>query len=89
MVERPLPDAHEASAERWRDFAERSNEAIDALAGRAQWVHSYVAGDKVFCVFLADELATVIEHAAYAAFPIGSVHEVNTTIDPTTAEVWL
>lgn len=37
------------------------------MAGRAQWLQSYVTDDKLFCVYIADDAATVVEHARLAA----------------------
>jgi hypothetical protein len=60
---------------------------LDAMAGRAQWLQTYVTDDKLFCVYIADDVATVQEHAAAGEFPCTAVHTVRTIIDPTTAEV--
>jgi hypothetical protein len=86
VVERTMPAAGELTAHDWRQFATECNEAVDALAGRAQWLQTYVTDEKLFCVFLADDPATVAEHAEYGAFPCDSVREVRRTVDPTAAE---
>ena len=56
------------------------------MAGRAQWLHSYVTDDKLFCVYIADDADTVVEHAQSGGFPCTNVRQVRTIIDPTTAE---
>lgn len=85
VVERTMPDAQLRTPEQWQAYAQRANEAIDALAGRAQWLSSYVTDDKLVCFFIADELATVVEHASFAELACDSVREIRHTIDPTTA----
>jgi hypothetical protein len=82
VVERVLPGAHTLRPDEWTDFIVRSNEAVDLLSGRAQWLHSYVAEDKVLCVFIADMPETVIEHAKWANLPCDSVREVRCLLDP-------
>ena len=56
------------------------------LGPDVQWVHSYVTGDKIYCVYNAANEALVREHAQRGGFPADSVARVVTTIDPTTAE---
>jgi hypothetical protein len=56
------------------------------MGPQIQWVQSYVTGDKVYCVYIAPDEATVREHAGKAGFPANQIVEVKTVIDPTTAE---
>ena len=51
-----------------------------------QWLHSYVTADKIYCVYIAPDEATVREHARQGGFPANSISEIRTVIDPTTAE---
>jgi hypothetical protein len=60
---------------------------LDAMAGRAQWLHTYVTDDKLFCVYIADDEAAVREHATSGGFPADAVRQIKTVIDPTTAEM--
>ena len=86
VIQRTLPGAQSLSGEEWQAIAQKSNETLAALAGRAQWLHSYVSDDKLFCVYLADDEQAVREHATRGGFPCDSVHAVHRTIDPTNAE---
>jgi len=52
-----------------------------------QWLHSYVTGDKIYCVYIAPNEKMIREHAEQGGFPANSVAEVATIIDPTTADV--
>jgi len=86
VIERTLPGAGRLTTDELRGIAHRSNEVLDAMAGRAQWLHSYVTDDKLYCVYIADEEASVREHAACGPFPCDTVNHVRRIIDPTTGE---
>jgi hypothetical protein len=86
VIERTLPGAGALSTEELRAIAQKSNEVLDAMAGRAQWLHSYVTDDKIYCVYIADDAETVFEHAGNGGFPCDSASTVRSVIDPTTAE---
>jgi len=64
----------------------RSNEALAQLAPDIQWIESYVAADKTFCVYLAKDEKMIYKHAELSGFPATTVTEVSKVIDPTTAE---
>jgi hypothetical protein len=65
--------------------ATTSNAALAHLAPRAQWVHSYVAKDKTFCVYLAENEDAIREHARISGFPANKITEITGVIDPATA----
>lgn len=85
LIERELPGVGSMSGEELKGAAATSNEALGELAGRAQWVQSYVADDKTFCIYLAEDEAAVQEHARISGFPANKVTELRNTIDPLTA----
>jgi hypothetical protein len=85
VIERNLPGVGSLNAAQLKDAATTSNGALAKLAGKVQWVQSYVADDKTFCVYLADSEATVQEHAKLSGFPANKVTEVRGIIDPMTA----
>lgn len=87
VIERDVPGAGQLSAAELEGLSQKSVEVLDSLAGRAQWLQSYVTDDKLFCVYIADEPATIREHAECGGFPCNAIHEVGTIIDPTTAGV--
>lgn len=84
VIERQIPAVGTFNAEQLRDAATVSNRALAQLAPRVQWEHSYVAADKTFCVYLAEDEAVVREHAKLSGFPADVVTEIRGTIDPTT-----
>ena len=68
-----------------RFFGLESNATLKELGPDIQWVESYVAADKTFCVYLANDEAIIHEHARRSGFPANKVTEVRRMIDPTTA----
>ena len=66
--------------------AETSREVLRKLGTQIQWVHSYVTGDKVYCLYIAPNEELIREHARLGKFPVNRISEVMSTIDPTTAE---
>ena len=86
VIERGLPGAGQLSGDELQAISQKSVEVLDGMAGRAQWLESFVTGDKLYCVYIADDEATVREHATCGGFPCDSVSRVATIIDPTTAE---
>ena len=86
VIERDLPGAGSLSSDELHAISQKSNEVLDGMAGRAQWLESYVTDDKLFCVYIADDADAVREHATNGGFPCNAVREVRRTIDPTTGE---
>lgn len=85
VIERDLPAIGTADRDALRQAAVTSNEALAQLAPRIQWEHSYVAGDKTFCIYLAEDTDVIAEHARLSGFPATTVTEIGKIIDPTTA----
>ena len=86
LIERDLPSIGISSPEELKAAAIRSNEALAQLAPDIQWIESYVAADKTFCVYLAKDKKMIYRHAELSGFPATHVTEVAKIIDPTTAE---
>jgi hypothetical protein len=84
VIERDLPNIGASSPEDLSGAAGTSNAALAQLGPRVQWEHSYVAGDKTFCIYLAEDEAAIREHAKISGFPATTITEVKTMIDPTT-----
>ncbi|CAN5869068.1 hypothetical protein BH23ACT2_BH23ACT2_11710 [soil metagenome] len=82
VIERDLPGAGTLSADELHDISAKSNEVIAGMAPRAQWIHSYVTDDKIYCVYIADDADALREHAAGGGFPADVVAEVHAVIDP-------
>ena len=85
IIERELPAVGSMARAQLKDAAATSNKALAELAPDIQWVESYVADDKTFCVYLAKDEAVIKRHAEISGFPANRITEVRRTIDPTTA----
>uniref|UniRef100_A0A8J4H9Z4 DUF4242 domain-containing protein n=1 Tax=Acidicaldus sp. TaxID=1872105 RepID=A0A8J4H9Z4_9PROT len=85
IIERDLPAIGSAERAALQAAATKSNEVLAELGPNIQWLESYVANDKTFCVYLAADEAIIRRHAEKSGFPANRITEVKRTIDPTTA----
>ena len=86
VIEREIPGAGKLSAVELQGVSQTSCDVLRKLGPEIQWVHSYVTGDKVYCVYIAPNEELIREHASQGGFPANRISEVKTIIDPTTAE---
>jgi hypothetical protein len=84
VIERKIDGVGSLNERELSDAAATSNKALAQLAPKVQWVHSYVTDDRTFCIYLAENVSQVHEHARISGFPATRVYEVRTMIDPTT-----
>lgn len=85
LVEREMPGVGGMSIVELCGAARASNQAIEKIGPTVQWQHSYVAGDRTFCIYLADGEDAIRAHAELAGFPVTNITEIAQIIDPTTA----
>ena len=85
VIEREIPEVGSLEREELKGAAAKSNEVLAELAPDIQWQHSYVAGDRTFCVYLAKDESVIQKHAELSGFPASRVVEITKMIDPTTA----
>jgi Nickel responsive protein SCO4226-like len=85
LIEREIPKVGTLDGEQLKAAAARSNEALRQLGPEIQWVESFVAADKTFCVYLAEDEEIIHQHAALSGFPATKVTEIGNMIDPSTA----
>ena len=85
VIERDIPGIGEFSITELCGAARASNQALSDLGDGIQWQHSYVAADKTFCVYLAEDEATIRKHSEQSGIPFSKITEVSTIIDPLTA----
>jgi hypothetical protein len=86
VIEREIPGAGKLTPEQLKGISQTSCGVLSHMGSQIQWVHSYVTGDKIYCVYIAPNEEMVREHAKQGGFPANLVSEVKTIIDPTTAE---
>lgn len=84
VIERDLPAIGSADREALRQGSGKSNAALRQLAPEIQWIHSYVAADKTFCIYLAENEGVIRRHAELSGFPATKVTPIKRMIDPTT-----
>ena len=85
LIERDIPKIGALTLAQLKDVAATSNEALAKRAGKMQWVQSFIAGDKTFCVYLAESEDVIQEHAKLSGFPANRITEIRGIIDPATA----
>jgi hypothetical protein len=85
LVEREIPGVGGMSIVELCGAARASNRAIEQSAGAVQWQHSYVAADRTFCIYLAENEDAVRRHAELSGIPVTRIVEVPQIIDPLTA----
>jgi hypothetical protein len=83
VIEREIPGASQLSDEELRGITTTSNDAVDSLNKPYKWLHSYVAGDKIYCVHQAEDEQVIRDHAARGGFPANLVSEVSAVFDRT------
>lgn len=86
VIEREIPGAGDLSPEQLHTISQTSCGVLQSMGPRIQWLHSYVTGDKIYCVYIAPNEEMVREHAKQGGFPANRVSEIKLIIDPTTAE---
>jgi len=85
IIERDIPNVGTLEREQLKEAAAKSNEALRHLGPDIQWLESFVAADKTFCVYLAKDETIVHRHAELSGFPATRVTEISQMIDPSTA----
>ncbi|MEY2515154.1 MAG: hypothetical protein QOJ89_2512 [bacterium] len=76
LIERDIPGASGLTDEELRGITQKSNDVVAGLSRPYTWRHSYVAGDKIYCVHEAESAEDVLEHARCGGFPADLVAEV-------------
>ena len=86
VIEREIPGAGELTADQLKAISQTSCGVLSNMGPEIQWIHSYVTGNKIYCVYHAANEEMVREHAAKGGFPANAVNKVSAVIDPATAE---
>ena len=86
VIERELPGAGKLSPSELQAISQKSCGVLSKMGPKIQWLQSYVTDDKIYCVYIAPDEATVREHATQGGFPANRVSRISAMIDPTTSE---
>ncbi len=82
VIEREIPGAGDLTADQLKEVSKVSVGVLKELGPEIKWMHSYVTGDKIYCVYTAPSEALIREHAVKGGFPANAVSKVATIIDP-------
>jgi len=83
VIEREIPGAGDLTEDQLRDVSLRSLQALGELGPKIQWIHSFVTDNKIYCVYLAPDEATVRQHAEKVGIPANRISAVRHLLDPT------
>jgi len=86
IIEREIPHAGSLTTQDLQNISQKSCSVLNQMGPKIQWLESYVTDDKVYCVYIAPDEASIMEHAEKGGFPANRISRVKTLIDPTTAE---
>ena len=86
VIERDIAGVGQMTGDQLKGAAATSNAALAQLAGKVKWEHSYVTGDKTFCIYQAENEDVIREHARISGFPANKITEVSGEISPSTAD---
>ncbi|HZQ44338.1 MAG TPA: DUF4242 domain-containing protein [Acidobacteriaceae bacterium] len=85
VIERELPGAGKLTPEQLQGVSQKSCSVLRTLGPQIQWVQSFVTENKIYCIYISPDEATIRRHAEMGGFPANSIQEVRAVIDPTTA----
>ena len=86
VIERDIPGAGSMSTDELKGASQQSCSVLRNLGPDIQWVHSYVTGDRIYCIYRAPDEELLRAHAEQSGFPANRISEVCAVIDPTTAD---
>jgi len=86
LIERDIPDAGKLTAEQLKAISQKSVGVLKDMGPGIEWVQSYVTGDKIFCVYKAENEDLIREHAKKGGFPANVITEITGNISPATAK---
>ncbi|WP_445367109.1 DUF4242 domain-containing protein [Methylomonas sp. BW4-1] len=86
IIERDIPGAGQLTQAELQGISQKSCGVLRDMGPRIQWLHSYVTGDKVYCIYIADSEQAIREHAEQGGFPANRIEQITSIIDPTTGD---
>lgn len=86
IIERDIPGAGALTPAELQGISQKSCGILNEMGTKIQWLESYVTDNKIYCVYIAPDSATVKAHAEAGGFPANSIAQIKTIIDPTTSE---
>ena len=87
VIERNIPGAGNLTAAQLKGVSQTSCAVLQEMGPIIEWQHSYVTGDKVYCIYKAESKLQIETHAQKAGIPVNTISELTTVINPATAEM--
>lgn len=87
LIEREIPGAGSLSKEEMQSISQKSCEILEDLGPKIQWVESFVAEDKIYCIYIAPNEDLIRQHATKGGFPANRISQIKSEISPVTAEI--
>jgi hypothetical protein len=85
IIERDIPGAGKLTPAELKAIAKKSCEVVSNLDAPYHWIETFVTDNKLYCVHIAPDRETVLEHACQGGFPVDNIAEVRSMMDPTTS----
>jgi hypothetical protein len=86
LIERDIPDAGKLTPEQLKSISQKSCSVLRDMGPQIEWIQSYVTGNKIYCVYKAENEDLIREHAKKGGFPANVITEISTVISPATAK---
>lgn len=86
VIEREISGVGHLSPQELQGVSQKSCSVLRELGPQIQWLQSYVTDDKIYCVYIAPDEATIRQHAESGGFPANRISQIRSIIDPTTSE---
>lgn len=87
VIEREIPSVGNLGKDELRNISQKSCSVIKEIGSGIEWIESFVTNDKIYCVYIADNIDLIKEHAQKGGFPANKIEEVKNVISPATAEM--
>lgn len=86
LIERDITGAGQLTPVDLKAISQKSCSVLTEMGPKIKWLHSYVTGNKIYCVYMAENEALLREHGKKGGFPVTNITEIETTISPATAK---
>lgn len=86
LIERDIPGASKFTGIELKGISQKSCSVLTEMGPKIKWQQSYVAGNKIYCVYQAENEELLREHAKKGGFPITQITEIANIISPETAK---
>lgn len=86
VIEREIPGIGQFTPEQLKAASQTSCKVLKDIGPQIEWIQSYVTGNKLYCIYKAENEALIKEHAKKGGFPANAIVEVKNVISPATAE---